>query len=239
MTLHTRVLADGNVELNVAVFDTDYTDLQVNVFISEIATFVTQNAASAHTTGIEFDGRWAVSDNFTIGFNGAFTEAEFDDYLGQECNMLEDKQYLANNPGSAPGDCSGVNNAGGQRLPVAPEWQVGISPSYTWDMGSNLTARFTANATFSDGYPTTADRDVLAFADDWERIDLRLAFAPRDADWEVAIYGRNVTDDRKYHGSSAGDFMSRSTDLIFDGGTTTAFERERRYGVQFNYFFGN
>ena len=97
-------------------------------------------------------------------------------------------------------------------------------------MGSNMTARFTATATFSDGYPTTADRDILAFADDWERIDVRFAFAPRNADWEVAIYGRNITDNRKYHGSSAGDFMSRSTDIIFDGGTTTAFERERRYG---------
>ena len=97
------LLADGNVELNVAVFDTDYTDLQVNVFISEIATFVTQNAASAHTTGIEFDGRWAISENFTLGFNGAFTEAEFDDYLGQECNTLEDKLFPPEQSGLSTG----------------------------------------------------------------------------------------------------------------------------------------
>jgi outer membrane receptor protein involved in Fe transport len=65
-------LADNRLELNAALYKTDYTDLQVTVFISAIGRFITTNAAEAHTQGFEFDGRWAVSDAFTLGFAGAF-----------------------------------------------------------------------------------------------------------------------------------------------------------------------
>ena len=91
----------------------------------------------------------------------------------------------------------------------------------------------------SDGARTSPDRDPIGVVDDWERVDLRFALAPADADWEFAVYGRNVTDNRRFAGFSSGDFMSRSRDLIFDGGDYVAFERERRIGLQFNYFFGN
>ena len=233
------LLADGNLEFNVALYNTDYTDLQVNVFISEIATFVTQNAASAHTTGVEFDGRWALSDNLILGFSGSFGEAEYDDYAGQECNTLEDKQYIINNPGARPGACSGVNNAGGQTLANFPNWTINFTPTYTYDLGANLVGSFAANIVMSDGARTSPDRDPIGVVDDWERVDLRFAIAPADADWEFAVYGRNVTDNRRFAGFSSGDFMSRSRDLIFDGGDYVAFERERRFGLQFNYFFGN
>lgn len=233
------LLADGNLEFNVALYNTDYTDLQVNVFISEIATFVTQNAASAHSTGVEFDGRWALSDNLILGFSGSFGEAEYDDYAGQECNTLEDKLYIINNPGARPGACSGVNNAGGQTLANFPKWTLSFTPTYTYDLNANLVGSFGANIVMSDGARTSPDRDPIGVVDDWERVDLRFALAPADANWEFAVYGRNVTDNRRFAGFSSGDFMSRSRDLIFDGGDYVAFERERRFGLQFNYFFGN
>ena len=63
-------LADNRLELNAAAYRTDYTNLQVTVFISAIGRFITTNAAEAHTQGFELDGRWAVNDAFTLGFAG-------------------------------------------------------------------------------------------------------------------------------------------------------------------------
>ena len=54
-------LFDNRLELNTAAYYTEYTDLQVTVFISAIGRFITTNAAKAHTQGVEFDGRWAIS----------------------------------------------------------------------------------------------------------------------------------------------------------------------------------
>jgi hypothetical protein len=73
--------------------------------------------------------------------------------------------------------------------------------------------------------------------DDYDRIDLRFALAPADGNWEIALYGRDVTDERVTIGW-APDFQHKSTALIYDAGGI-ARERGARWGIQGNYFFGD
>jgi outer membrane receptor protein involved in Fe transport len=225
--LKTR-LADNRVELNAAAYRTDYTNLQVTVFISAIGRFITTNAAEAHTQGFEFDGRWAINDRFQLGFAGAFaSEAVYDAYDGASCNSLEAKSV----PPPCRADRSGVS------LPYAPDWTISLNPEYRSMIGNNYELIIGANVRFSDGYWISDNEDPRNEVDAFERIDLRIGLAPRDGRWEAAIYGRDLTDERLTVGGQP-DFQHKTSDpTLYDGFGNTR-ERGRRYGVQFNYNFG-
>ncbi len=220
-------LADNRLELNAAAYRTDYTDLQVTVFISAIGRFITTNAAEAHTQGIELDGRWAVTDAFTLGFAGAFgSEAVYDAYDGASCNSLEAKSVAP----PCRADRSGVS------LPYAPDWTYSLNPDYRVDIGSNFELFVGANIRFSDGYWLTDNEDPRNEVDSFERVDLRIGLGPRDGRWVAALYGRDLTDERLTVGSQP-DFQHKTSDpTLYDAFGNTR-ERGRRYGVQFNYNF--
>jgi len=217
--------ASDSLELNLAVYDVDFTDLQVSIFLSEEGRFTTGNAAEAHTTGIELDGRWAASGNFTLGFAGAINEAQFDRYDGADCNSLDVK--LRGNP------C--FNDLAGVSLPLSPDWVVTLTPEYRFNIGG-FEARFGANLMYSDSYDLGFDFDPIDFVPAHHRLDVRLAFAPPSNQWEIALYGRDVTDERAIVGGT-GDFQNKSLDLIHDAGGY-ARERGARWGLQGSYFFG-
>jgi hypothetical protein len=87
------------------------------------------------------------------------------------------------------GDLAGID------LPNTPRWQLTLAPEYRFDAG-NYQVRIGANMLFSDGYILSTNGDPLHAVDDYDRIDLRFALAPTDGNWEIAVYGRDVTDER-------------------------------------------
>lgn len=224
---------DGRLSLNIAIFDTDFEDLQVTVFDNSTGQFITQNAASAHTTGIELDGRWAITDNFSLAFAAQSTEAEYDDYDGAQCNSLDAKLAVIDNGGDPLTPC--FVDASGEQLPFAPEWSFTLAPEYRATLGDfYLTG--SANIVFSDGFRLFGvDGDPIDEIDSWERVDLRLALTPADGNWEVAIYGRDITDER-LQTQDAFEFLSKSYDTVYDAGGVGR-ERGTRYGIQMRYAF--
>ena len=221
------LLADGSVELNLAVYDVDYKNLQVSIFLSEEGRFVTGNAAEAHTTGVEIDGRWAATNNFTLGFAAALNEAEYDRYDGADCNTLDVKIY------GRP--C--FNDLAGHSLPISPDYTVSFMPEFNFSFGE-MQARFGAMMVFSDGYSLSNDFDPLAEVPSNHRIDVRLSISPPNGQWEVALYGRDITDERLKVGG-AGSFQSKTLDQTLHDGNGTARTRGSRWGIQGSYFFGN
>lgn len=223
---------DGRLALNLAVFDTDFTDLQVTVFNPITGQFITRNAAAAHSRGVEIDGRLAPTDNFTLGFAASFTDAEYDEYGGSQCNSLDAKKAViaAGNP-RAPCFVDGA----GEQMPFSPEWSLNLQPEYRTTIGGfDVTA--SANIIFSDGYRMFGiDGDPGNEVSSWERVDLRLALSPVDGNWEIAVYGRDVTDQQRTH-SNAYLFLSKSLDLIHDA-NGVGRERGSRAGVQLSYSF--
>jgi outer membrane receptor protein involved in Fe transport len=221
-------LADNRLELNAAAYRTDYTNLQVTVFISAIGRFITTNAAEAHTQGFELDGRWAVNDAFTLGFAAAFgSEAVYDAYDGASCNSLEAKSVAP----PCRADRSGVS------LPYAPDWTYSFNPDYRVMVGSNYELIVGANIRLSDGYWINDNEDPRNEVGSFERLDLRIGLAPQDGKWEAAIYGRDLTDERLTTGGQP-DFQHKTRDVTLYDAFGNTRERGRRYGIQFSYNFG-
>ena len=103
-------------------------------------------------------------------------------------------------------------------------------------MLGRLRASASALMVFSDGYVHSNDRDPLSAVDSWNRIDLRFAISPPEGNWEAAIYGRNITDERVTVGG-AGGIVNRTLALDYDA-DGLAHTRGSRWGIQLGYFFG-
>ena len=107
-------LADGAAELNVALFRTEYSDLQTSQF-DGILGFNVVNAGEAVTQGIEMDGRWRVSEGLTLLGSMAYLDFEYDTFDNAQC-------YFGQTPNSAsnPSLC----DVSGQRRSIPRNYRV-------------------------------------------------------------------------------------------------------------------
>jgi iron complex outermembrane receptor protein len=78
-------LANGRLQLNAAVFNMDYQDLQVNQLIPNnfgIIDFVTSNAAKAKSQGFEIELLARPTEYLTLQAGYGFTDAEYSSFPG-------------------------------------------------------------------------------------------------------------------------------------------------------------
>jgi outer membrane receptor protein involved in Fe transport len=190
--LKSRFL-DGRAELNVTVFSTDFTDLQVKS--SEVAESgvitVINNAGQATSEGIEIDGRFAATDWLVLGGNVAWLDAKYDDYAAGPCN-----RSLSTTPGEIAGTC----DLSGEKLPFAADYSGSIFANIDANLGSSL--RFLGNLTvaFSDSYAVEGTLEPSLVQDSWTRLSGRIGIADLDNRWSVSLIGQNLTDEKVWAG---------------------------------------
>ncbi|BFM10832.1 TonB-dependent receptor [Simiduia litorea] len=178
-------LADGAAELNAAIFRTQITDMQTSQFDGVLGFNVT-NAGEATTQGLELDGRWLVASGLTLSGSLGFLDFTFDKFPNSQC-------YFGQTPNSAtyPGLC----DLKGETREFAPEFQGTLSADYSQPMGDNLEWRITGDVNFSDSYFTSPTLDPNLEQDAYAKLNLRLAMGSQDGMWEVALVGKNLTDE--------------------------------------------
>jgi outer membrane receptor protein involved in Fe transport len=229
---------DNRLQLNVAWFDTDFENLQVNSFNGTTARFEVRNAASANTKGIEIDGRWAPTDRWMLGFSGGYNDAVYTSFPNGQCGAIQARDWAAaGNPGTCRVDISG------RRPAFAPEWQASLFPQVEFPLG-----RFSGNAALymtwiAGSVPAANPGDELNTIADRHRIDLRFAVAAPSGNWELALYGRDVTDEEAHVGGLQSGFFNQTrgttnSDLHLYGVGGRRFERGERWGLQASYLFG-
>jgi len=216
-------LLDNTLQINLSYYDTDFENLQLTFFRSEDATFITQNAGASHSTGVELDGKWAATDNFTLGFSGHIGEAEFDDYPNAECNSLEAKQS-----GLGPA-CTADRQ--GVSLAEAQDWSIALQPEYNMPYGK-FNVRLGASIAITPSYTFETNQDPLSEVDSYTRIDLRAAISPAASEkWELALYVRDLTDEQVNQFDHT-DFQSKSLDQTIFDANGEGRDRGRRVGIQ-------
>lgn len=229
---------DNNLQLNIALFDTDFDNLQVNSFNGTTARFEVRNAASSNTQGIEVDGRFAIGSNWVIGFNGGRNDAVYTYFPNGACGAIQARDWAAaGNPGTCRVDVSG------QRMNGSPEWQFGFYPEVTFQMGQFSTSASLLVTYIAGTVPANNPGDVLNSIEQRERFDLRIAMRPRSEAWELALYARDLTDEAAHVGGLQSGFFSQTvgtsnSDVHLYGVGGKRFERGRRVGLQASYYFG-
>jgi len=178
-------LADGAAELSMAVYMTEYADLQVSQFDGTLGFNVT-NAGEATVQGLEADGRWAVTDNVTLTGSAAYLDFNYDKFPNSQCYF----QQVANSP-----DFPGLCDVGGQRKEYTPELQANIGAAWVGEVGQGLVLQASIDLAYMDDYLYAANLDPASKQDATTMVNGRLAISDADGAWEVALIGRNLSDE--------------------------------------------
>ena len=172
-----------NVAFNLSVYRTDYKDLQVNIFDGTLNVNV-RNAAEARTQGVEADFRAALAPGLTVSGAVAYLDFKFSNFTDGQC-------YYLQTPGA-----NGFCDYSGKRNALSPKWSGNLNVDYTTPATSDMKVAFNVNADFSSSYIAAANLDPRTHQDGYVKLGARLALAEVDDRWEVALIGRNLTNQR-------------------------------------------
>lgn len=97
-------------------------------------------------------------------------------------------------------------------------------------IGDAIEARATLNVNYSDEYFNAADLDpVYAIQDEYTTFDLRLGVSDIDSTWDIALIGKNLSDEL---------ISGESNDQpLVPGNGLTMTSRLRSYAIQGTYRF--
>lgn len=193
-------LLDGAAELNVALFRSEYDDLQTSSLVGDV--FRVGNAGESVTQGVEVDGRWAVTDRLTLGGSVGYLDATYDNFMGATCTVPQTADPAAN-PGCLNEDGSNIvaGETGGQDLSgedllFAPEWSYNLNATYVYPLGNDLELSGSVDVNYSDEYYSALDLDPSTKHDDYTLFNARIALASVDGTWSVALLGKNLSDEK-------------------------------------------
>ncbi len=192
---------DGTLNTNLAIFRMDIEDLQVarSVF-GTTNQFEVENAAEAVSQGVEFDFAWYLNDQWTIGGNLAYTDAEYDDYP----NAVPTCTFAGTQ------EADGCNFEG-EQLIFAPEWQGGAYIDFTQP---NVLGGWTFNArtdfNYSSSFYTELTYNPNLKQESYELLDASIRMTSPDERFSLALIGRNLTEEYVITWGFTGGF----TDLV-------------------------
>lgn len=220
-----HTLLDGAMTLNWAAFYTEYDNLQTAVFRG--IGFTVTNAGASEITGIELDGRWAVTDNLILGGNVAWLDAEYTDFADAPCSAIQ----LDANPNCGVADpavnlLGTSNDLSGEPTLYASDY----SASVTWDYNYPLSFGeffLSGEVNYRTEFASAGDNDPIDEIDDITKVNLRIGL--RAEQWEVMLYGRNIFDEAA---------LTQSFDVPVLAGSHARFQDEGEvFGVRAKYIF--
>ncbi|NIB44684.1 TonB-dependent receptor [Pseudomaricurvus alkylphenolicus] len=210
-------MAGGTAELNLALFYSEYDDMQVSVFDGVIG-FNVGNAGQSVSQGVELDGRWRVSEGLTLSGSMAYLDFEFKQYEGAACP--------ASNPASSC-DLKGEENT------YTPSLAASVSADYVMPVVDGIDLRSTLDLNYSGEQFVEPTMDPLVKQGAATKVNLRIALEAEQ--WTLALLGKNLTDKDTYN------YMLETplTGLLGAGATTyTGYQdAPRTVALQANYRF--
>jgi iron complex outermembrane receptor protein len=165
---------NGRARLNLAVFDMDYTDLQVQAPVG-IGVFDIRNAAEATVRGVEVEGASRIGRGLETGGHLTWLDATYD-------------RYVAVAIGGIVGDVSG------NRLNNAPEWAGRLWAEWNGGVGGSNRLTLAADVTAQSTVYHTPFNDTIQRQLPYALVGARAEFGPAHRRWAVNAYARNLTN---------------------------------------------
>lgn len=165
---------DRTLTLELSGYDYGYENFQTTIR-NAAGQFVSINAGEASSYGYEAQGSWRPSDNFSAFATYAYNHSRFDigAFEGNRFRLSPDHSFSIGTRISA-------NVLGGE---------IAAIPTYTWQ----------SKVFFDNNNDRTdlqaADRIVDEFQDSYGLLNLRVSYAPDNANWKVEAFGSNLLDE--------------------------------------------
>jgi iron complex outermembrane receptor protein len=193
--------AEGRIRANIAIFHTVFDDLQVEQLDDSGLSLIIDNAASARIDGVELELQLRPMPELQLWMSGSYLDSEYRDFI----------------------DSSG-NDLSGNRLARTPEVRLTGGAEYTARINEQFSLDTRVEYQWQDEMPWLVENTV--FEDSFGLLDARVALQALEAQWEVALFGKNLTDE-----------LYRVDAIPFLGDVFSRFGAPRSYGVQFTKTF--
>jgi iron complex outermembrane receptor protein len=183
---------DNRLALNAAIFDTTYTNFQVQTFDPNAlsATFAIANAGEVKSRGAEFDVRAALPAEIQLNASVAFVDAKYERYDAANCYGT---QTAAQGCLTAPSG-NRYQVLSGKRLPSAPRWKGNIGIDKRFRM--NLPVDFIVAGNYVYQTEVFFDANLSPFARQgaYGLLNLSLGVLDQDDRYDISLFVNNALD---------------------------------------------
>jgi iron complex outermembrane recepter protein len=168
------VMARGRARFNVAAFQVDYSDLQVQTAIRPGVIDIS-NAAEATIRGVEMDGTIRIRPGIEAGGHVAWLGARYD-------------RYVAVGVGGVMGDVAG------RRLNNAPEWAGRLWLQWSGQVGRSVVASARVDTRGQSTLFFTPFNDTIQRQTPYGLVDVSVELGPKRRHWSVGAWARNLAN---------------------------------------------
>jgi len=197
------MLFDRRLRANVGVFQYDYTNLQVVEFVGGVAT--TSNAGKAKIKGIEGEFVARVAEGFDVNATIAYLDAKYSKFF------------------------EGGEDFSGNRLANSPKWAYSFGAQYSYDIPNMGQMTLRADYAWRDNVDFKRNNQPEFRADTYSLLNARITFSSEDDDWEISLYGQNLTNNKYATYITLGRNTAGAADPTLP---VTVFGEPRQYGIQ-------
>ncbi|CAN5397344.1 TonB-dependent receptor [soil metagenome] len=197
-------LLDNTLRLNASAFTYEVKDIQLNGNDSN-GNGVLFNADKAKAYGLEADAEWRPISNLTLTAGLSLLHSEIQDkrVYAQVCALNSVVVCTVKNPTIAIVGPFGTNTYAqidGQPLPNAPKYNLSFTGRYDVPVGADGKL-FVATDWNMQGYTNFVLYDTAEFysKNNFEG-GLKLGYEGGDGAYEVALFGRNITNEKNLKG---------------------------------------
>ena len=201
-------LWNQRLQTNLAIFRTDFTDLQV-LQTDSVGQTSAANAGEAQSQGVELDLNVAVTDAFQVFGDYTYLDAEL------KSLELEGEDFSGNTPRSAP------------------EHSFNVGAEYTWNLGDAGEVAMRANVLYKSRYFLNVDNDPNLTAKLDNIVNAGIKYTTPGGRWELSLWGKNLTDKRTFvQKADRGIFIQEAGDFFAGAQTYTGrFDAPRTWGA--------
>ncbi|GAB5451149.1 MAG: TonB-dependent receptor [Halioglobus sp.] len=222
-------LLESSLQFSAAAFYTEYSDYQFQA-AAPGAIAAVNLGADAEIQGVELEASWLALEGLIFSASVSYLDAEFSETVeitgpaGTEVAVEEGTEMIR-----------------------APQWAALAAIDYTHELGRGE-LRFNASYSYSDSSRLTSDSpqsllnngiDVTEsdlYSGSYGLLNSRITYSPVAGNWEVSIWGKNLTDESYRDASWIGVANAVYGEL---GGGILLYNRNepRTYGMDLRYNF--
>lgn len=176
----------NTVLLNLALFRSDYDDLQVS--INQLppnggpGVLLVRNAASSRSQGVEFEGQWGVSQDVRLSVNATYLDSHYITYPNAGATIVQlfrGRQF---------------QDLSGRPTEYAPHWSGSLYATYSTLVAAGYKLTVELSPYFSSSYFLHDSDDPFFEQGSYVRLDARVSLGQAEGRWAVDVIGKNLAD---------------------------------------------